>query len=187
VSERLGIDQGTLYQYETGRRAPSTLALIGLATIYETPVSWLLEEAPEPEENSVDLEEVSLTSLRIIGAISAGGFIDGWESDLGLVEVPTNVRRQAPRSNALRVSGNSLAASGIFDGDIVVVDPDAHLIEGLIYAVRSEAHNQSIAARHVYDVGRRRLKLVSGDGEVVEVERSRTDILGRVRWSFREH
>ena len=62
----------------------------------------------------------------------------------------------------------------------MVVDPDAHLIEGRIYAVRSEAHNQSIAARHVYEMGRRRLKLVSGDGEVVEVERSRTDILVRV-------
>ena len=180
VASRAGIEENTLYMYESGRREPPVISMIGLAALYGTTLSWLRDEEQ-------GLTEVDLDSLRIIGSISAGGLIDGWETDLGVIQVPENIRRQAPRAFALRVNGNSLASSAFFDGDILVVDPDAPLVDGRIYAVRSEAHNQAIAARHVYVMGRRRLKIVSGDGEVIEVERSRTDILGRVRWSFREH
>ena len=71
----------------------------------------------------------------------------------------------------------------------MVVDPDAPFVDGKIYAVRSEEHNQTIAARKVYEVGSRGYKLVSSDGSVVEVRKSRTELLGRIRWSFsfREH
>ena len=160
--------------------AAPVISLIGLAALYRTTVSWL-------QDDKEVLQELDLDALRIIGSISAGGLIEAWESDLGTIEAPANIRRQAPRAFALRVNGNSLASSAIFDGDILVVDPDAPMVDGRIYAVRSEAHNQAIAARHVYIMNRRRLKIVSGDGEIVEVDRSRTDILGRVRWSFREH
>ena len=123
-------------------------------------------------------------TVEVIGVISAGGVVESWQEDLGQAEVPTRVIRAAPRAYALRVSGNSLLSDGISDGDIVVVDPDAGFVDGRIYAVRSDENNQTIAARRVYSVGRRKFKLVSGDGSVVEVDRNKTDLLGRIRWSF---
>ena len=78
-------------------------------------------------------------------------------------------------------------SDGILDGSIVIVDPEAPFVDGGIYAVRSEAHNQTVTARHVYTVGRLRYKLVSGDGQIDEVLKSETEILGRIRWSWGEH
>jgi len=134
-----------------------------------------------------DLKPIYLAEVGIIGAISAGGLVEAWQQDLGTVEVPAYILRQAPNAFALRVAGNSLNSDGIIDGDIVVVDPDAAFQEGKIFAVRSVENNQTVAARKVYTVGRRRYKLVSGDGDVLEVLRSETELLGRIRWSFREH
>ena len=62
------------------------------------------------------------------------------------------------------------------------MDPDAGFVDGRIYAVQPEEYNQTIAACRVYDMGRR-YKLVSGDGSVVDVLKSRTTLLGRIRWS----
>ena len=58
-----------------------------------------------------------------------------------------------------------MAAEGIYDGDCLILDSDHNVIvDGRLYAVRSKEHNQTMAARKVFNVGRRRLKLVSGDG-----------------------
>ncbi len=54
------------------------------------------------------------------------------------------------------------------------------------YAVQSEEHNQTVTARHVFVMTRYKLKLVSGDGEITEVDRRRTKIIGRIRWIWRE-
>ena len=69
----------------------------------------------------------------------------------------------------------------------MVIDPDqTEVVDGRLYAVRSEENNQTMAARRVYLVGRRKLKLVSGNGDVVEVERSRTVIEGRIIKAYNE-
>ena len=59
-----------------------------------------------------------------------------------------------------------MASDGIFDGDLVIVDPQATFMDGKIYAVRIDS--QEIAARKVYTAGSRRFKLVSGDGDAAE-------------------
>ena len=133
------------------------------------------------------LQEIQIIGVPVVGAISAGGLVEGWQSDLGTIGVPGEWIRLAPRAFALKVSGNSLLSDGIAEGDIVIVDPEAPFVDGKIYAVRSEEHNETVTARHVYLVGTRRYKLVSGDGEITEVQKSRADILGRIRWSMREH
>ena len=57
-------------------------------------------------------------------------------------------------------------------------------IDGKIYAVRTDGGQ--VAARRVYDAGPS-LKLVTGDGRVDEHPKADVTIIGRVRWSFREH
>mgnify|MGYP001566293566 FL=1 len=119
--------------------------------------------------------------------ISAGGLVEAWQEDLGMLEVPSNILKEAPRAFALRVSGNSLASDWIYEGDVVVVDPGAAFVEGKIYAVRSEEGQPMVTARRVYTAGRGRLKLVSGDGAIDDVARDKVTLIGRIRWSFREH
>ena len=134
------------------------------------------------------VEELSLASVGIVGAISAGGLVEAWQEDLGTIEIPSAWLREAPDAFALRVAGNSLSADGIYDGIYdgmtVILDPSPAFVDGKIYAVRMDGGE--VAARRIFSVGRQ-LKLVSGDGQIDDFPRSRVNIIGRVRWSLREH
>ena len=147
-------------------------------------MEWFFEE----EEPKIFNELTDIPQgVQVIGTVSAGGLVEGYGEDLGYFPVTWQLLNRAPRAKALRVSGNSLESEKIFDGDIVILDPDdKELVDGRLYVVRSEEYNQTMAARKVFTVGRRRLKLVSGDGHVVEVERSRTVIEGRIIKSYSE-
>ncbi len=52
VGERAGVDLNMIYEYETSRRNPSTLALRGLASLYSKPVEWFYGEEDEPQGDS---------------------------------------------------------------------------------------------------------------------------------------
>lgn len=69
------------------------------------------------------------------------------------------------------------------DESVDLVDPEAEFIDGKIYAVIVDGGE--VAARRVFEAGQQ-LKLVTGDGHVDEYPRSRVNLIGRVRWSFRE-
>ena len=212
TGELVGVTENSIYRYEAGTVQPSETALKMMAQVYNQPVEWFYEadtrkkpvprriagsriaEAASASYTDIrridgELVPVTLSSVNILGAISAGGLVEAWQEDLGQASVPGHVLRTAPNAFGLKIMGSSLIGDLIFDGDIVVVDPDAPFVDGKIYAVRSEEYNQTIAARKVYEVGRRSYKLVSSDGSVVEVRKSRTELLGRIRWSFsfREH
>ena len=163
-----------------------------LAQLYSKPIEWFWDDgmAKVAEEQGVygagdgELVEAGPQREPIVATISAGGLVESWGEDFGEIPVTWELLRRAPNAKALRVNGISLVSEGINDGDILILDPDAPqregIIDGKLYAVRSEEHNQTMAARRVFTVGRRRLKLVSGDGQVTEVERSRTTIEGRI-------
>ncbi len=214
AANRAGVHPNALYLYETGRQRPSQLALLGLAALYGCSTDWLLSDhdperddaLPETLAGSETLAlpetlagsdafalrptgEIGLESRPVLGFVSAGELVESWSESDGQQPLPDTILRKAPGAFALRVSGNSLLREGISDGDTLIVDPDPDLpfVEGRIYVVRSAAHHQTIAARRVYLAGPDRLKLVTGDGQITEVNRDEVDFLGRVRWSFREH
>ena len=171
------------------------MVLRDLARAYNKAIEWFWEEDDEAmgiAEARIDYPRGELLgigphSVAVIGTVSAGGMVESWGEDLGYWPVTGDLLRRARNAKALRVSGRSLEMEGIFDGDIVIVDPDQKTIEdGRLYAVRSEEYNQTTAARRVYTVGRRRLKLVSGTGDVAEVDRSRTVIEGRIIRAYSE-
>lgn len=197
----MGVRPNTIYRHEAGVFKPTEPVLKMLAQIYGKPVEWFYGVDAETTSRIADgqtyrstdsrgidpvLEPITLFNVNILGAISAGGLVEAWQEDLGTIGIPAEWLREAPRAFALKVTGNSLLADGISEGDTVIVDPGAAFVDGKIYAVRSEAHNQTVTARHVFIMSSR-YKLVSGDGEIDEVEVSRAEILGRIRWSMREH
>ena len=52
AGRRAGVDPNMIYQYESGNRNPSTLALRGLASLYNKPVEWFFGEEDEPQGGS---------------------------------------------------------------------------------------------------------------------------------------
>ena len=56
VGERAGVDLNMIYEYETGRRNPSTLALRGLASLYSKPVEWFYDKEEEPQVHAEHLD-----------------------------------------------------------------------------------------------------------------------------------
>jgi repressor LexA len=197
VGEALRIVTQSVSRWEKGNNWPTADRLERLADLYGVSVDWLLKGDRTIRETgtgyivgavqpagAAGLVELSLTVVPVLGAISAGGLVEAWQEDLGTLEVPTYIRRLAPRAFGLRVYGSSLASEWINDGSIVVVDPDAPFVDGKIYAVQLDGGQ--VAARRVIEAGPV-LKLVTGDGEISEYPRLAVAIIGRVRWSFREH
>jgi len=197
AARRAGIELTSVWRYEAGQREPMAHVVYALAKVYRRPVEWFygeeLSPAAEalielgmthPDGRPISVPVDTVRPINVIGAISAGGFVESWQDDLGTMDVPASVLEASPRAFALRVSGNSLASEGIWDGAMVVVDPDAPVEDGKIYAIRRDGGE--IAARRLFIVGRR-FKVVSGDGDVLELTRSQVTVIGRIRWSFREH
>jgi len=197
AARRGGTQMASLWRYEAGQREPLAHVVYALARVYRKPIEWFygdeLSPAAEalkelgithPDGRPISVPVDTVRPINVIGAISAGGFVESWQDDLGTMDVPASILEDSPRAFALRVSGNSLASDGIWDGAMVVVDPDAPVEDGRIYAIRREGGE--IAARRLFIVGRR-FKVVSGDGEVLELTRSQITVIGRIRWSFREH
>ena len=197
AARRAGTQMASLWRYEASQREPLAHIVYALARVYRKPMEWFYGDELSPAAEalielgmtrpdgtpfSVPVDTVRL--INVIGAISAGGFVESWQEDLGTMDIPASVLEDAPRAFALRVSGNSLASDGIWDGAMVVVDPDAPVEDGKIYAIRRDGGE--IAARRLFIVGRR-FKVVSGDGDVLELTRSQVTVIGRIRWSFREH
>ena len=197
AARRAGTEMTSLWRYEAGQREPMAHMVYAMAKVYRRPMEWFygddLSPAAEalielgmthPDGRPFSVPVDTVRPINVIGAISAGGFVESWQEDLGTMEVPASVLENAPRAFALRVSGNSLASEGIWDGAMVVIDPDAPVEDGKIYAIRRDGGE--IAARRLFIVGRR-FKVVSGDGDVLELTRSQVTVIGRIRWSFREH
>ena len=191
VAEHVGVNRHVLWYWETGRSWPTPEHCHELTDLYGTSVEWLLTGRRVAETRAAyqtpgerNLEELTLAAIPIHGAISAGGLVEAWQEDLGTLEVPSHILREAPRAFGLRVYGNSLASESISEGAIVVVDPDAPFLDGKIYAVRLDGGE--VAARRLFDAGRN-FKLVTGDGQVDEYPKRSVSIIGRVRWSLREH
>jgi len=197
AARRAGTEMTSVWRYEAGQREPMAHVVYALAKVYRRPIEWFYGEEISPAAEA--LIELGMTHpdgrpfsvpvdtvrpINVIGAISAGGFVESWQDDLGTMDVPASVLEASPRAFALRVSGNSLASEGIWDGAMVVVDPDAPVEDGKIYAIRRDGGE--IAARRLFIIGRR-FKVVSGDGDVLELTRSQVTVIGRIRWSFREH
>jgi repressor LexA len=176
VGDALMVATPSVSRWESGNNWPTPDRLERLADLYSVSVDWLLKGDRTIRKTgagyslglarptgAAGLEELSLTAVPVLGAISAGGLVEAWQEDLGALEVPTYIRRLAPRAFGLRVYGSSLASEWINDGSIVVVDPDAPFVDGKIYAVRLDGGQ--VAARRVIEAGSV-LKLVTGDGEI---------------------
>ncbi|MFA5991865.1 MAG: helix-turn-helix domain-containing protein [Candidatus Doudnabacteria bacterium] len=87
------------------------------------------------------LQKLEIVEIPIRGIIPAGNPSVEEEIDLGVVRVPREVvEGKIDRVFALKIGGESLSGDGLHYGDNVLIDPDAPIIDGKIYAVRIGGH-----------------------------------------------
>ncbi len=96
-------------------------------------------------------------------------------------DLPVSYIEGMQRPYALRISGDSLVDIGIHDGEIVIVDPDAEILEGKTYIVR--IGTECTAKRiHRQDAS---LLLVGANGTIEIKDPHDVENLGRVRAVFK--
>jgi repressor LexA len=188
LAELSGVSREYINQVEGGRRRgrPSMETVVALAGALGVEPSHFYSESTEARSLETILSEaqaaaqrMALAEIPVRGAVPAGYPFPVEEQDEGVIKVvreDLSGAKSLERLFALRVSGNSLEGDGIHDGDSVVVDPEFHYVDGMIYVVRL---GSEVAARHVFrDNGG--VRLVSSHGESKEIRAAEVEILGRV-------
>ncbi len=67
----------------------------------------------------------NVMSLPVLSTIPAGGATVAEEEEIGRLEVGTDVFRKSENGFALRVTGASMEGAGIYEGDMIVINPAA--------------------------------------------------------------
>jgi SOS-response transcriptional repressors (RecA-mediated autopeptidases) len=130
------------------------------------------------------LRRMEIVEIPIRGIIPAGNPEVKEELDLGVVRVPREiVEGKIDRVFALKIGGESLSGDELHYGDNVLVDPDAPIIDGKIYAVR--IGGTEVLARHVYKENGK-LRLESSNGEYQRILATEVEIQGRLIYQMRK-
>jgi SOS-response transcriptional repressors (RecA-mediated autopeptidases) len=130
------------------------------------------------------LRRMEIVEIPVRGVIPAGNPEVKEEIDLGVVRVPREVvEGKIDRVFALKIGGESLSGDGLHYGDNVLIDPDAPIIDGKIYAVR--IGGTEVLARHVYKENGH-LRLESSNGEYKRLLATDVEIQGRLIYQMRK-
>lgn len=135
--------------------------------------SHILLGQPPPDDTR---EEV--IHVPILGFVPCGTPFPSDESREGYYEVCASHVGNAKPDNlfAVRASGNSLIGDGIEDGDYLIVEKQAPLVNGKIYILRL---GNEVVARHCYLDGNS-MKLIASNGEYQDIKVKQVENLGRV-------
>lgn len=113
LSERSGIDRGSISHYLKGDYKPAMPALRKLAAALNVTVDWLLGK-----------DDSTVSHIPVIGKVAAGVPIYAQEDIIGSIPVDST-----DGLFALRISGDSMSPR-ILDGDVVVVRQQDHAADG---------------------------------------------------------
>jgi SOS-response transcriptional repressor LexA len=177
VSEALHVSTQTVRNWETGRHEPTVIHVFLLSKLYGVGIA----EIQEPLFAAVDLQAVTSTVAPVRGYLLAGSSQHGELGEFGSVPVPDFIIRNHPNLFTLRVAGNSLNSSGIGDGDLVFVDPDAPIIQGQIFVFK--VGSNTFGRRVEFDNGQARFMGI--DASERELSQKEAEYIGKIVWHLR--
>jgi repressor LexA len=94
---------------------------------------------------SSSLGNPELLSLPLLGKVAAGRPLEAFTHD-EFVEVPPSLVKNASKTFALKVSGDSMIEDGIHDGDVILVQKQSNATNGSIVVASIE--NESTVKRY---------------------------------------
>ncbi len=111
---------------------------------------WLIRNKNTARGIELTLEDKYFYTGQIMGEIAAGNPIAIYPDSIDTIQLPTVVRMPKD-SFLLRVKGNSLKDAYIFDGDIIIVNPNIVPKDGHIVAAVLD--NEALVKRFEYKEG----------------------------------
>ena len=112
VSEYIGVTQGGLSNWETGRNRVDLTTLHRLADLYGVTTDYLLGKDDQPN--------ATVLRIPVFRAIPAGIPLEAIEDIVDWEELPQSMAKGGKEYFALRVSGDSMWPEYL-DGDVVIV------------------------------------------------------------------
>lgn len=122
-ARNIGVSKSAVTNWTSGLNAPDIEMIAKIATIYNLPLSDILEGRLESPLPSDDASKAGWVEVPFYGSIAAGEpieMIDRGDTYL----VPESIAAEHPNSGVFQASGNSWNKGGIFDGFFIVVDFD---------------------------------------------------------------
>lgn len=192
LSDAVGLSRSNISRIEAGAfKSAKQDILVKLARAFDMNVGDLTaelygnkEEKPYRsmssvlEEAKMRLEALEVVEIPIRGHVPAGypQVIEEHADDYVVIPKELLGKKNTDKLYALRISGESLIGDDIQNGDLVIIDPDAHLVDGRIYIVRID---NEVVARHVTRLnGKVRLRSTNGDFKDMDLDG--VEILGQV-------
>jgi repressor LexA len=127
IAPKLGLNNATLSKYENGKLPFPDSILIKLSNLYSIDY-YSLPGVVKPRLIG------SRETMPLIGTIVAGKPLVTY-SNPEEIQVPAEIKENYPNGYLLETSGESM--NRLFpDGQLLVIDPDAEIESGLVYAVR---------------------------------------------------
>ena len=139
IARKLGLTQGSVSSWETGRNNPEASQLAELAKILGVSVEDFFDESPHR-----DLDAINITrrAVPILGSIHGGKPITPDTEPDGYADLPDGIRADF----ALRCTGDSMSPL-ILAGDLVLIRKQPDVEEGQIAAVSIDGET---TLKHVY-------------------------------------
>lgn len=137
MAEMLDTSPSAIGMWELGKRGLKDDTLNMLANFFNVSTDYLLGRVdfPDNNENMRLLKEEELVNIPIMGTIRCGGGQIAYEEFQGFSVYPSSEIKKGREYFALRVHGDSMIGDGINEGDIALIEKDAEVIQGKIYAV----------------------------------------------------
>lgn len=185
VGKQLGVNRSTVKRYEDGETRRITFAILEkIAAVLDTTTDFFYNgieaEANEIKEEKAPAIITNLKRIPILGVIRAGMPIAAEQeiSDYTLIDAP-----DPENYFALRVTGDSMNAARIYDGDVVICRRQNYVEDGQIAVVLVD--NCDATVKKVYiDKDSVRLEPQSTNSIhrtiIVDLKKSTCEILGRV-------
>ncbi len=95
-------------------------------------ISFLKTDGDNKKANTLSEKNDVFTKVPIVGRVAAGSPITAIENIEGSTVVDPAFIKKAEDCFALRVKGDSMINSGIFEGDLVIVTPNKNVMNGEI-------------------------------------------------------
>ena len=123
-------------------------------------------------------ELLEVVEIPLLGSVPGGEPWTPVETPADWILIPKKLINDVRHPYAVRLNGDSLEGYGISDGETLIIDPDAPVIEGNIYIVR--IGDNEVTAKKVYREDDR-VRLVGSNCSFEIMEERRVEILGKVR------
>jgi len=131
MARKLGVTQGAVSQWESGRTRPDTDQLIQMSKLFQVSMDYFASESPERDLDGV--VEMRRRAVPVVGEIACGDAITAEENVEEWIDLPNGVAADF----ALKCKGDSMAPT-FLDGDYVLIRKQPDVADGRIAAVMLE-------------------------------------------------